>query len=370
MSTAAILRRRSASRRRRCIGPPAQPPSQHGAAAMIERTAATAADALVLFGATGDLAKRKLFPALYHMERARRAGGAGDRRRPQRLDRRRRSASTPARRSASSSTEPRAAVIKRLCKRLDLDPGRLRRHRHVDRRCATRSTATTRRPPCFYMAIPPSMFPTVAESLASVGLNERGRIVVEKPFGRDLAVGPRAQRRAAPGASRRTTSSASTTTSARSRSRTCWCSASPTRCSSRCGTGATCAACRSRCRRRSASRDGARSTTRSARSATCSRTTCCRSWRCWRWSRPSATRPSYLQDEKVKVFAATEAARLRRRSCAASTTATATSPASPPDSHDRDVRRRHAADRLVAVGRRAVVRPRRQGAWPRRPPRR
>ena len=30
------------------------------------------------------------------------------------------------------------------------------------------------------------MFPTVAEALASVGLNERGRIVVEKPFGRDL----------------------------------------------------------------------------------------------------------------------------------------------------------------------------------------
>ena len=38
----------------------------------------------------------------------------------------------------------------------------------------------------FYMAIPPTMFPTVAHSLASVGLNERGRIVVEKPFGRDL----------------------------------------------------------------------------------------------------------------------------------------------------------------------------------------
>ena len=38
----------------------------------------------------------------------------------------------------------------------------------------------------YYMAIPPSMFPIVAESLASVGLNERGRIVVEKPFGRDL----------------------------------------------------------------------------------------------------------------------------------------------------------------------------------------
>ena len=38
----------------------------------------------------------------------------------------------------------------------------------------------------YYMAIPPDMFPTVAKALASVGLNERGRIVVEKPFGRDL----------------------------------------------------------------------------------------------------------------------------------------------------------------------------------------
>ena len=38
----------------------------------------------------------------------------------------------------------------------------------------------------YYMAIPPDMFPTVAEALASGGLNERGRIVVEKPFGRDL----------------------------------------------------------------------------------------------------------------------------------------------------------------------------------------
>ena len=39
----------------------------------------------------------------------------------------------------------------------------------------------------YYMAIPPSMFPTVAEALASVGLHQRGRIVVEKPFGRDLS---------------------------------------------------------------------------------------------------------------------------------------------------------------------------------------
>ena len=36
------------------------------------------------------------------------------------------------------------------------------------------------------MAIPPDMFPIVATSLASVDLHARGRIVVEKPFGRDL----------------------------------------------------------------------------------------------------------------------------------------------------------------------------------------
>ncbi len=37
------------------------------------------ADALVLFGATGDLAKRKLFPSLYHLERSGHADRPGDR---------------------------------------------------------------------------------------------------------------------------------------------------------------------------------------------------------------------------------------------------------------------------------------------------
>jgi glucose-6-phosphate 1-dehydrogenase len=39
----------------------------------------------------------------------------------------------------------------------------------------------------FYFAIPPSAFPLVIESLEAVGLTRRGRVVVEKPFGRDLA---------------------------------------------------------------------------------------------------------------------------------------------------------------------------------------
>ena len=143
------------------------------------------ADALVLFGATGDLAKRKLFPALYHLERrgelkvpvigvarsdwtdedfrrARQGVGARARRR-----RRREGARRPRR---SGWTSCRATTP----------------HRRPGRRCATRSTAASSEVAVYYMAIPPDMFPTVATSLASVGLNTRGRIVVEKPFGRDL----------------------------------------------------------------------------------------------------------------------------------------------------------------------------------------
>jgi glucose-6-phosphate 1-dehydrogenase len=40
--------------------------------------------------------------------------------------------------------------------------------------------------PTHYLAIPPSMFPTVSERLAEAGLNTNARVVVEKPFGRDL----------------------------------------------------------------------------------------------------------------------------------------------------------------------------------------
>src|SRR5262249_1507837 len=41
--------------------------------------------------------------------------------------------------------------------------------------------------PVHYLAIPPMMFATVAEQLASSGCDRGARIIVEKPFGRDLA---------------------------------------------------------------------------------------------------------------------------------------------------------------------------------------
>ena len=144
---------------------------------------AATADALVLFGATGDLAKKKLFPALYHDGEARRAQGAGDRRRPQRLDRRefRQHAHDAI---IGADPDARAAAIDAV-RPPRPGPGRLRRpstweslRDTLDRPTAPTPSSTWR---SHRRRSPPS------RSLASVGLNDRGRIVVEKPFGRDLA---------------------------------------------------------------------------------------------------------------------------------------------------------------------------------------
>ena len=75
---------------------------------------------------------------------------------------------------------------------------RLRSSRRI---CATSTATTTSRArferikealggasrPLFYLAIPPDAFATVVKGLAAIGCNENGRVVVEKPFGRDLA---------------------------------------------------------------------------------------------------------------------------------------------------------------------------------------
>ena len=142
------------------------------------------ADALVLFGATGDLSKRKLFPALYHLERRGRLNtpiiGVA---RSDWTDEGFRQHAHDA--IIAAIPDAAAATIDALCDRLDLIAGdyageatwaelKATLDKHHSTHCV------------FYMAIPPTMFPTVATSLAAVGLNERGRIVVEKPFGRDL----------------------------------------------------------------------------------------------------------------------------------------------------------------------------------------
>jgi len=142
------------------------------------------ADALVLFGATGDLAKKKLFPALYHLEQRGRLqfpviGVA-------RSDWSDKSFREHARESILLA-EPDAdeSTIDLLCKRLDLVQGDYA-NRKTWETLAHKLDRVSAQNAVYYMAIPPSAFPQVVEALASVELNGRGRIVVEKPFGRDL----------------------------------------------------------------------------------------------------------------------------------------------------------------------------------------
>jgi glucose-6-phosphate 1-dehydrogenase len=138
-----------------------------------------AADALILFGITGDLARKKLFPALYELERdgrldlpvlgvARSNWDDDDLR-----DRLR-----------SSLPDADADVLDRLCKRL-----RYRRGQYDDPELyrAIADCLDGAEHPVAYLAVPPDLFADVIEGLASAGVNRGGRVVVEKPFGRDLA---------------------------------------------------------------------------------------------------------------------------------------------------------------------------------------
>ncbi len=142
------------------------------------------ADALVLFGATGDLSKKKLMPALYNLERRGHLNvpviGVA---RSDWTDKNFRLHAEESIRAVEPDADQ--TVIDALCTRLDLVQGD-----YADP--ATWTTMAKKldrhksQVAVFYMAIPPTIFPSVATSLASVGLNDRGRIVVEKPFGRDL----------------------------------------------------------------------------------------------------------------------------------------------------------------------------------------
>jgi glucose-6-phosphate 1-dehydrogenase len=143
------------------------------------------ADALVLFGATGDLAQRKLFPALYHLERHGQLEipviGVG---RSTWDDQTFRDHARDAIRKWVTDIDD--AVLDRLLARMRLvggDYASLDTFAHLARTLADVGSENA----VFYLAIPPTAFPTITQSLASVGLNRRGRVVVEKPFGRDLA---------------------------------------------------------------------------------------------------------------------------------------------------------------------------------------
>jgi glucose-6-phosphate 1-dehydrogenase len=145
--------------------------------------ATTAADVLVIFGITGDLAKKQTFRALYRMERrgelqcpivgvAREEWSAAALR-------------DHARRAIEDSGEKISErVFGRLAERLSMVSGDYQDPKTYDR---VAQAILGRHLPVFYLEIPPSLFGRVVEGLAGVGLTEQARVAVEKPFGHDLA---------------------------------------------------------------------------------------------------------------------------------------------------------------------------------------
>ncbi|HYH48434.1 MAG TPA: glucose-6-phosphate dehydrogenase [Acidimicrobiia bacterium] len=140
------------------------------------------ADALALFGATGDLAYKKLFPALYHLT-ARRVldgrpiiGVAASETDDEGLRQRARES------IAAGIPDADEAVVERLIASLGYVSGNYQDQTTFER-LAERLKGSVH--PMFYLAIPPSLFDDVASGLANAGLAD-GRVVVEKPFGRDL----------------------------------------------------------------------------------------------------------------------------------------------------------------------------------------
>jgi glucose-6-phosphate 1-dehydrogenase len=140
-------------------------------------------DALVLFGATGDLAKKKLFPALHQLALSNELPGTVIGVASSRWSRDDLVAYARASLEEYGNGIDRHA-FDRLTRALHYVPGDYRDQ-------ATYTTLLeqlgTRQRPLIYLAIPPSLFETVIAGLSGVGLNERSRVVIEKPFGRDLA---------------------------------------------------------------------------------------------------------------------------------------------------------------------------------------
>ena len=140
-------------------------------------------DALVLFGATGDLAHRKIFPAIYHLARAGHldlpvigvASSVGD----DHFLRDRVRASV-----AELVPEPDPAVLDALLERVRYVSGDYREAQVFDD--LARALQGIDRP-LFYLAIPPVLFDDVVTGLDRCGVAGQGRVVVEKPFGRDGA---------------------------------------------------------------------------------------------------------------------------------------------------------------------------------------
>ena len=138
-------------------------------------------DALVFFGATGDLAHKQIFPALLGLVRdeglnlpivgVAHSGWGLDQLKARAKD------SVESHGSYDKAAFAKFAALLRYVDGDYNDPQTF---------CKLKQALGAAKRPLHYLAIPPSLFGVVVSALAASGLNENARLVVEKPFGHDL----------------------------------------------------------------------------------------------------------------------------------------------------------------------------------------
>jgi glucose-6-phosphate 1-dehydrogenase len=145
--------------------------------------AETAADVLVIFGITGDLAKKMTFVSLYRLEKRHRLdcpiiGVARDQWSTETLRQRARQSIEGAGESVDDE------VFERFAQRLSMVCGDYADPKTYD---LVAGALADKHLPVFYLEVPPALFGRVVEGLTAAGITKNARVVVEKPFGHDLA---------------------------------------------------------------------------------------------------------------------------------------------------------------------------------------
>lgn len=140
-------------------------------------------DALVVFGFTGDLAKKKIFPALYAMVKKETLtvpviGVATSNLSPEEVQKRVRDA------IEHEGKIDDAPALERLLALIRYVSGDYKKPETFH---ALKAALDSAQRPAHYLAIPPNLFETVITGLGDAGLTQGARVIVEKPFGRDLA---------------------------------------------------------------------------------------------------------------------------------------------------------------------------------------
>ena len=140
------------------------------------------ADALVLFGATGDLAKKKLFPALYDLEELNELDvkiiGVASSKWTQDVFRENVEKAIRVRKPDADEK-----VLGKLLNEMQLLVGD---YENPETFVQLAELIKDFKLPVIYLAIAPEHFAKITQGLAKVGITKKARVVVEKPFGRDL----------------------------------------------------------------------------------------------------------------------------------------------------------------------------------------